>query len=176
MKKYIVFFTLLLNVVFVGCNKNDSLHIEHTEMANTNTVSYITKAPSANEYYVSVNDARKFADAIRPGKMLKIEPYVVEKDTLLYFINYDKGWIILAGDKRLNPFVAESENGDISMPTTNENLNIWIDSYADEVRVIRTITDKKENEFTELWSKISKNRTPEYSKGSGPETKAVTYK
>lgn len=176
MKKYIVFFTLVLNLIFVGCNKNDSLPIEHPEMANTNTVSYITKAPSANEYYVSVNDARKFADAIRPGKTLKIEPYVVEKDTLLYFINYDKGWMILAGDKRLNPFVAESESGDISMPTSNENLNIWIDSYADEVRVIRTITDKKENEFTELWSKISKNRTPEYSKGSGPETKAVTYK
>lgn len=85
---------------------------------------------SANEYYVSVNDARKFADAIRPGKTFKIEPYVVEKDTLLYFINYDKGWVILAGDKRLNPFVAESESGDISMPTSNGNLNAWIDSYA----------------------------------------------
>lgn len=176
MKKYIVFFTLVLNLIFVSCNKNDSLPIEHPEMANTNTVSYITKAPSANEYYVSVHDARKFADAIRPGKTLKIEPYVVDKDTLLYFINYDKGWMILAGDKRLNPFVAESESGDVSMPTSNENLNIWIDSYADEVRVIRAITDKKENEFTELWSKISKNRTPEDSKGSGPGTKAVTYK
>lgn len=176
MKNYIVFFTLVLNLIFVSCNKNDSLPIEHPEMANTNTVSYITKAPSANEYYVSVNDARKFADAIRPGKTLKIEPYVVEKDTLLYFINYDEGWMILAGDKRLNPFVAESENGDISMPTSNESLNVWIDSYADEIRVIRTVTDKKENEFTELWSKISQNRTPEDSKGFGPETKSATYK
>lgn len=159
MKNYIVFFTLVLNVTFVACNKNDSLPIEHPKTANTNTISCITKVPSANEYYVSVNDARKFADAIRPGKTFKIEPYVVEKDTLLYFINYDKGWVILAGDKRLNPFVAESESGDISMPTSNGNLNAWIDSYADEIRVIRTVIDKKENEFTELWARVSQNNT-----------------
>lgn len=176
MKNYIVFFTLVLNVTFVACNKNDSLPIEHPKTANTNTISCITKVPSANEYYVSVNDARKFADAIRPGKTFKIEPYVVEKDTLLYFINYDKGWVILAGDKRLNPFVAESESGDISMPTSNGNLNAWIDSYADEIRVIRTVIDKKENEFTELWARVSQNNTQCDPKENGPKTKTATYK
>ena len=54
MKNYIVFFTLVLNVTFVACNKNDSLPIEHPKTANTNTISCITKVPSANEYYVSL--------------------------------------------------------------------------------------------------------------------------
>ena len=84
MKNYIVFFTLVLNVTFVACNKNDSLPIEHPKTANTNTISCITKVPSANEYYVSVNDARKFADAIRPGKTFKIEPYRERHFAILY--------------------------------------------------------------------------------------------
>lgn len=176
MRNYIVLFIFLLEVILVSCNKNDNEPIQQTQAAKIYTTSLISKVYSANEYYVSISDANKFADAVRPGKTFKIDPYIIEKDTLLYIVNYDKGWIVLAGDKRLNPFVAESESGNISMPTTNKSLNVWIDSYADEIRVIRNLTDSKENEFTNLWAIITRNRTQKESKEKVPKTKASQYK
>lgn len=169
----------IISLIILGCNKNDNLLIsQEDESSNFNDITQISsKASTMEDYCVSLDDAHKFAEAMRPGKSVKVEPYIVEKDTLLFFINFNEGWLILAGDKRLNPFVAESQKGNISMPTSNENLNIWIDSYADEIRIARTLIENKENEFTDLWSKISQNSAPKDSDDDkSPETKSATYK
>lgn len=107
------------------------------------------------KYYVTKEDAENFAKALRKGMHFKMDVYTIDKDTLLYLVNYEKGWVIIAGDKRVNPFVAESEEGEISLNLPNKNLLTWIDSYADEIRVVKRENKEIENEYTKFWTIIS---------------------
>lgn len=119
---------------------------------------------------MSYEDAINFSKSLRPNKECKVEVYEIEKDTLLYLLNYENEWIVIAGDRRINPFVAESKDDEISFDTNNENLKAYLDSYADEIRVIKKDPQKIENEYTRFWTMISyskpgiktKTRNPEY--------------
>ena len=123
-----------------------------------------------HHYSVSEEDAKEYVNVIFPNKEYSIEPYILDGDTLLYLFNFDKGWIMVAGDKRINPAIAESEKGHMSLKTHNENLNAWIDCYADEIRVIKKDMREVENEHTKFWKNIacntSRNRSKTRSEGN----------
>lgn len=176
MNKFVTIISLSIILSYTGCNLSDCYKIE--EDVSYEALNHILIGPIVynDDFTVSLSDAAIFAASVRPNRCFKIEPYVLEKDTVLYFINYDEGWLIIAGDKRINPFVAESERGNLSMPTLNENLNVWIDSYADEIHVIRDLMKKEDNKFTELWLKLLKNKTQCIIKPQIPATKSAVYK
>ena len=123
-------------------------------------------------YIVSEEDVCKFSNAVRPQHDFTVDTYAIDKDTLLYLINYDSGWIIVSGDKRINPIVAESQTGKLSFKNDNTNLQAWIDSYADEIRVLRNLSEHVDNEYTRLWDKIIKNRN---DKGKSSKASAKRY-
>lgn len=149
--------------VFTSCNNEDSSFsgpFETLDSPHNYETHHDAKQDNSlkKKYSVSPEDAEKMAACLRPNKNYKLEPYVVENDTLLYIVNFDEGWIILAGDKRVNPLVAESDKEYLSLQTPNENLLTWIDSYADEIRVYKFKSEETENDFSKLWSKVSPDR------------------
>lgn len=149
--------------LFIGCSKNDDYqtdfpNISKTKVSNMSTSNRKHRTwTSKNRYNVSLEDISKFSRTIKPNKDYSVEAYSIENDTLLYVLNYDEGWMILAGDKRFNPIVAECDSGEILLDIANENLMCWIDSYADEIRVLKPKIGETENEHTKLWSLISKS-------------------
>ncbi|RNC65109.1 Spi family protease inhibitor [Proteiniphilum sp. X52] len=176
---------ILLQSSFTSCSKMDNLLYTHDmerDISIGDSDKKITNLSNQDEtlYKVTLDDAKNLLKALQYNERSKIEAFEVNSDTLLYIVNHNKGWTIIAGDKRINPIIAESDEGMLLKSSTNENLMTWIDSYADALRVIqsgdtlsiKTNNKVTENEYTKLWSKISPNK----SKVDLETTKSVTYK
>ena len=58
--------------------------------------------------------------------------------TLMYVVNYDKGWEILSADKRAQPVLAFSEGGEFSFETANPGEKVWLEGLACDVLNLRT--------------------------------------
>ena len=163
-------------LTLTGCSESPELTLTDNVIKSKVETAVMSRADdmpvSLDMYRVTKEDAIKFSKTIRRGEAFQIDPYVVERDTLLYIVNFPKGWIIIAGDRRINPIVAESAKDQICLRSLNEEVSVWIDSYADEVRVIRSDKRKVENEHTRLWSMVSPSQTT-----AGKTTRNdVTYK
>lgn len=157
-----------------GCNTADEFVLK-PEVAANDVLDLGQETPTrsvslSHKYSVSEEDAKKYISVVCPGKEYSLDPYILDNDTLLYLFNFDKGWIIVAGDKRINPTVAESEDGQMSLKTHNENLSAWIDCYADEISVIKKDDKEVSNEYTKFWADISyissKDRSKTRSEGN----------
>lgn len=73
--------------------------------------------------------------------------FVDEKhDTLLYACNKtDGGWIVYASDTRVPAIVAESSAGTFAEAMQNEAAKMWMESIKEEMKVIKSLPDKKLN-------------------------------
>lgn len=178
-------FAILLQSSFTSCSKEDNLlytdGIER-DISIGDSGKEITNLLNQDKilYKVTLDDTKNFLKALQYNEHPKIEAFEINRDTLLYIVNHNKGWTLIAGDKRINPIIAESDEGMFLKSSNNENLNAWIDSYADALRVVQSADNPStktnitviENEYTKLWDKISPNR-----KKVNIETKAApTYK
>lgn len=146
-----------------SCNRNDELLLSTINTRKAITTRSVMEKKTEKTglnglYQVTEEDAIRFSRSLHRDKEFKMEVYKIEEDTLLYLFNYRDGWLLLAADKRINPIVAESGKDNLSFNSPNENLMIWVDSYADEIRVLRKYGKDTDNEYTELWSKISRNK------------------
>lgn len=186
MKKYLftigLFITVLLNM-FTSCNEKDVFQLTTSDEPNqnvTNTLSTSTryrKGSSINLYQVSKEDVINLSKSLRPQKDYKMNVYQISNDTLLYLLDYGDEWIIIAGDKRINPIVALSKDDELSFDSPNESLKTWIDSYADEILAIRDDIREIENENTKFWTMVSQSKPKNKAKTRNPEYKwaVVTY-
>lgn len=84
-------------------------------------------------------------------------------DTLLYVCGkQDGGWIIYSSDTRVPAIIAQSDEGSFELLMQNENAKAWIESIAEDMRIIKSLDDDKLN-FSEeeiernksFWSSIS---------------------
>jgi len=70
-------------------------------------------------------------------------------DTLLYVVNKQGGgWTIYSTDTRVPAIVAQSDEGSYEELMKNEHAMIWIQTMAEDMGVIKGLTDKQLN-FTE---------------------------
>lgn len=60
-------------------------------------------------YKVTLDDAQNMLKALKFNEYSEIRPVEKGGDTLLYVVTSDNGWLVIAGDKRVYPIVAESE-------------------------------------------------------------------
>lgn len=168
-----IFLFITALFLFISCNSIDESMIDSSDsiisQSTKNSLEqdfYPAKVSAKRPYFVSMEDATCFAKVHSRKRAFKINTYEIEGDTLLYFINYDSGWMILSGDKRICPIVAESDSGTISLNISNKNLLGWIDSFADEVKAIKSDESVTSNEHTKLWDKISKKKEESKTRSS----------
>ena len=176
---------ILLQSSFTSCSEMDNLLYTddmERDISIGDSAMKITNLPNQAKtlYKVTLDDTKNLLKALQYNERSKIEAFEINRDTLLYIVNHNKGWTIIAGDKRINPIIAESDKGMFLKSSINENLMTWIASYADALRVfqsgdtlsIKTNNKVTENEYTKLWSRIS----PDKQKVNLGTTKAVEYK
>ncbi|MCR5435397.1 MAG: C10 family peptidase [Bacteroidaceae bacterium] len=84
-------------------------------------------------------------------------------DTLLYACNKaDGGWIVYASDTRVPAIIAESPSGTFSEAMENEAAYVWLQTIAEDIKVIKSLSDDKLNFSAEeiennkkFWKSIS---------------------
>ena len=88
-------------------------------------------------------------------KAVSVEPLADGEDTLLYVINYEEGWEIIAGDKRAPVRLAYGESGAFSSETENVEMLAWIESLAADVQALKHMEDFSsctEEQLSNMWS------------------------
>ena len=67
-------------------------------------------------------------------------------DTLLYACNKaNGGWVVYASDTRVPAIVAESSTGTFAEAMENEAAQLWLQATAEEIKVIKSLSDDKLN-------------------------------
>ena len=92
------------------------------------------------KYFVTAADLENFVnfrrtESKRSGFSVKeVKSYGFDSSqTLFYILNYDKGWEVVAADKRVQPTLAHGDEGTFTMDTDNEPMKFWMNMLADGV-------------------------------------------
>ena len=132
-------FAILFSLFLSGCSAIDQDYEASPAISRNNC---------RKSLHVSNSDLRRFLVAknryneTRSINGFDILPIISEgKDTVMYIINYPKGWEIISADKRVPAIIASSEEGNITKD--NANQWAWISMMAsDMLSIIRSSDDE----------------------------------
>lgn len=163
----LIYFSALASLFIVcSCQKMDVLRSADKETPLSEMETDNSGNP-LERFSVSLSDAKQYVTLHRPGASYSIDPVVEGRDTLLYVLNFKDGWMILAGDRRMDPVIAHDTKGSISVDKESGS-GLWILSYAQIVAGLKKDTDQEENEWTSLWEAVSPSRRA----SNTPQTKS----
>ena len=143
-------FLFLLPLLFAACE--NVLPVEEVDLSSmvaefttpTQTITYEGHVVDV-DYFVSSADLATYLE-LQPNSPNGIKRPVKSVEakgpnadvTLMYVVNYDKGWEIISADKRAQPVLAFSEGGEFSFETANPGEKIWLECLACDVLNLRT--------------------------------------
>lgn len=115
---------------------------------------------SAGNYNVGIriasvvaNDIKETITSIVP--VVTRERSVLPPDTLLFFVNFDDGWVVISGDKRTEPILARSSSGSIDpYNIDNPGVALWFADVENAIKSIKTNsvrTRSVDNNISEQW-------------------------
>lgn len=172
---------LLLTVVFASCSNmyNDMEDMEMLREAKIEnakamlskmkfkiTVTPINGQRLRNTFKISQNELIAF---LANGQMSKqpssipynVEPVIYKGDTIMYLINYKKGWKLYSVDKRMPTILAENyiETGKRAADILqNKAIASWVSDIAGQTNYLaQTDEYDEESESLEQWSTQSRN-------------------
>ncbi|MBQ3711751.1 MAG: C10 family peptidase [Bacteroidales bacterium] len=140
MKKHLI--PLICFLFVVGCQ--ESLFRPTGEFLPKETTPSIKGSFPDLGTNVSMKDMEAYLHFKELGygqKAESVKPVSEGDDTLFYIVNYDKGWELIAGDKRAPVLLASGEEGSFSMETENVEMLFWIDCLASEVKSLKHMED-----------------------------------
>lgn len=112
---------------------------------------------------VSFEDVQKYVSRMSPQtkggeKDYEIIPQVDEEnDTIFYLVQYEKGWKLIASDRRVQPILAENEEGRYEDMMKVDGPRIWTEILAYEMKTVKHLSDeefKMPREEQEAWKKL----------------------
>ena len=108
---------------------------------------------SSDSYFVSQKMAELFISSQKENpEIVSIEPYGMDGITCLYVINFESGYKIVAADTRVQPILAECEEGRLSpSETDNTGVKVWLEDTADRIRVLKKYNPKVPEDYSDLW-------------------------
>lgn len=148
MKKLRLLILLCVALFSVACSYNelpDNLQpaatLEDKITLNIETRAETYKGEQLDQkYFVTAADLENFVnfrrtESKRFGFSVKeVKSYGFDSSqTLFYILNYDKGWEVVAADKRVQPTLAHGDEGTFTMDTDNEPMKFWMNMLADGV-------------------------------------------
>lgn len=158
MSKLFLFITAASLFLTCACQKMDNMPTDSLkDIQNLETKGEVPLNP-LDRFAVSLNDAKRYAELYRPGDSFVVSPYVEGRDTLLYVFNYKEGWMVLSGDRRTYPVIAQGAKGSIKINETS-GYGFWLKLYALGISELKIDETKKENEYTVIWKALSPART-----------------
>ena len=148
---FIVFATVCF--LLSSCSKEPKLVSEVPQ-----GVSLTTKASSSLvNTAVSVQEAETTARVFAQGKTLEsLIPVCDDGMTMVYAANYDKGWALISGDKRLQTILAYNDTGSFNPDSiANPGVAVWFDVVKNDMRAIvsqqETADKNKPEDSLRVW-------------------------
>lgn len=123
-----------------------------------------------SRYDVTTHDAERYVKLHNPEKTYEMTSYVEGADTLLYVYNFSDGWVVLSGDRRVGPVIAESPTGRLDM-NDEQGYVFWIRSNAENILALKEDGPEIENKSVRMWDMIAP-----VSMNKVPQTKAAYKK
>jgi len=151
------FISIVYFFMFCCCNKN--LPEGRSNSITEPEVLLKSKTKSSISFDVTNEDAYRFSLAHHPNGKISIEPLSSGEDTLVYVCNFEpEGWMIISGDRRVSPIIAESNEGRFEINDLPDGLAIWLDSIADDLLSLKKDLSFGENEHTDFWKFFSTDK------------------
>lgn len=134
---------LLTCFVLLGCTANEFRPLDsESDVMFESILSRVELKGEDNSVSMKDLDAYlHFKTLAFDKKAVSVEPLADGEDTLLYVINYEEGWEIIAGDKRAPVRLAYGESGAFSSETENVEMLAWIESLAADVQALKHMED-----------------------------------
>lgn len=125
------FLLVFLIPLFVFCNKETESEITHTASFSTNN------SVSIHDVYIYLQGVKNIPQT--KSSSVSIEPVCDRADTLLYIVNYEKGWELLSADKRAPRVISFSESGSFSQEdlASNPAVKAIYDGVMDQVKYLK---------------------------------------
>ncbi len=105
---------LTLCIFALGCEKMHEPNIG--ENIHSDKCSFSITIDDVNEY---LNCLKK--DTPTKVSSVRVEPLINKNDTVMYLVNYDEGWELLSGDRRVSRVLAKCEKGQTSINDMLQN-------------------------------------------------------
>lgn len=139
--KAISVWSLFVAFLFVSCNKDvvsspgyDGDIFEQTALTKASDSDFKVYPPEV-EWLVK-NLYPELGD-------FEIDAYPDEENPLMYAVNFDEGWKIVSGDKRIDPILAFSNEGKMIInDSTNPGFNIWLEEVSKSILALDGIKDE----------------------------------
>lgn len=167
---------LLLLATIVSCTQTDDDLMLNTVDLSNNSLSTRSIALSEidsvalrdsvyKEFFVTYSDAMIYAsihcDEEEGIGLDTIVPLTDGSDTLMYLVQYDNGWDVIAADKRGPLVVAMSEDGEFSITDTLPGFRTYLDAQKLYLKSMRYIAENNSNSDAFLfWSMIHPKDMP----------------
>ena len=156
-------FILLLGTIIASCSDSTEEYLE-SNLLEKQFQGIKTDNHVAYNDIVALCKGQKGITRSSTNSTFNIDCIVSdENDTLLYvYSKPEGGWTIYSSDTRVPAIVAQSDEGTYEDIMKNENAKIWIESIAEDMRIIKSLDDdilnfsKEDIERNKLfWTSIS---------------------
>lgn len=172
MKKIILVyvFALFATCFLFSCKSN----IIDDETLPSNPLSLEVRSdarPDAEEFNVTKDMAEYYAKSFTERPAIKsIQSYDYNGVTCLYIVNFEKGWMAIPADSRVQPILGESEKEKLNPDELNNpGVRIWLEDTADNIYHVKQYGLKEYNkESLLLWNGFRKQITNNLSKSVQP--------
>lgn len=144
MKKY---FIMTAATILIGCSDSMSEYeVKDVQNNRFKTEKNLTNHVSLSDV-VNLVEAQNYSTRTDAGSKSDITCFEDDKhDTLLYACNKaGGGWVVYASDTRVPAIVAESSTGTFAEAMKNEAANVWLQATAEDIKVIKSMSDDKLN-------------------------------
>lgn len=154
--------TLFLLGLMVACSYNElPVELPLLEVAEEESLNVETRAETYDgkaldqEYFVTAADLENYVRYRRGTSkrstfsVKEVKSYGFDSSqTLFYILNFDKGWEVVAADKRVQASLAYGDSGEFTMDCDNEPMKFWMNMLADGVLQTRSNKDVDTSSFS----------------------------
>ena len=149
---------ILILCLLISCNyspieyenlTNDILSLDVRSEAK-GEISDFEVTKDMAEYY-----ARSFEDRT---ELVSIEPYEYQGEICFYVVNFEKGWMVITADSRVQPILGESEDDNLyPKELKNPGVRVWMEDCADIIYHVKLfgLKDYDKDSYA-LWQGIKK--------------------
>lgn len=81
-----------------------------------------------------------------------------KQDTLFYVFNAEKGFVVIAADKRSVPILAFSDKDVFEVENVTPPVKMWLEHYENQIRLLQSSSEGISEKNIQSWSKLLKNQ------------------
>ncbi|MCR5549275.1 MAG: C10 family peptidase [Bacteroidales bacterium] len=163
MKRFVLFLFLVLPVA-ISCDGFASESVDGECLVSSGQIAVRSGSAdvASDSMFVSQKMAELFISSQKDNpSIINIEPYELDGVVCFYVINFEKGYKIVAADTRVQPILAECEEGNLSPDKTdNPGVKVWLEDTADRIRVLKRFNLSVEEDYSDLWSPFRDQKKP----------------